>query len=242
VGTLDARRVPEPTLPQAFWESTVLPIRDDPLGGVGDGPGIDATLAGQCDLPLSALCDAYNTRSREIAQIVAQVNARTKLRVHFGGRAVDPASATDMPLLIFSGQGVFSLNLAQEEEIRQFVGHGGMLWEDSSSPEFEQGFRREMTRLFGNPAPVPSGHPIYNSVFLLQSAPAGPGGQKEQFVAIPNADRPDRLAVLMTPNHYLDALTSRYRGDKTARASAVKIGINIVLFAAEQFEGQRDLG
>jgi len=76
------------------------------------------------------------------------------------------------PFLFMTGHGEMRFTAQEKLRLRKFLIGGGFLWADDNYG-MDRAFRREMASLFPeNPlTPVPSTHPIFNSVYKLPGLP-----------------------------------------------------------------------
>ncbi len=85
----------------------------------------------------------------------------------------------EFPLLIMTGEGEFRLSDAERENLRDYVGRGGLLLASAgcSSTEWNRAFRREMAAVFpDNPLlAIGMDHPLFHTVYRIERLQARHG-------------------------------------------------------------------
>ena len=88
----------------------------------------------------------------------------------------------NFPMVIMTGEGKFTLQDVERENLRQYLNRGGFLLASAgcSSKEWNRSFRREMGLLFpDNPATaIGYDHPVFNTVHRIESLKAKHGTPK----------------------------------------------------------------
>src|SRR5688572_25309016 len=74
----------------------------------------------------------------------------------------------EFPLVIMTGEGNFTLDEQERQNLRKYVERGGFLLASAgcSSPEWDRSFRAEMARVFGEYplSPIGMDHPVFHTV------------------------------------------------------------------------------
>jgi hypothetical protein len=188
--------------------------------------------------------------SRMLYEVQATTSVETASRVVTIG--LDDPALFEYPFAVLVGDGAFEpFSVEAIEQLRAYLTYGGFLFIDdttglSSSP-FDASVRRLVNRLFPSRglSPLASDHSLYRAFFLLD-APVGrvasnpwlegvtigettriiycrndlsgalvrdPSG-RNQFQPVPNGERQRREAVKLGINLVLYALTSNYKQDQ----------------------------
>lgn len=111
------------------------------------------------------------------------------------------------PFVFLTGHKNFTFTDEEVEKIREYLLVGGCIWADNSLPgrrsRFDVAFRREMKRVLPDRdfEVVPAYHPIFNSFYKLNEAPAGMNFYREPLEMVRIGDE---IAVIYSLNAYSD--------------------------------------
>ncbi|MFO7899545.1 MAG: DUF4159 domain-containing protein [Planctomycetota bacterium] len=85
----------------------------------------------------------------------------------------------EFPLLIMTGEGDFRLSDAERENLRTYVGRGGLLLASAgcTSSEWNRAFRREMATIFPDNQleSIDMSHPLFHTVYEIRQLTASSG-------------------------------------------------------------------
>lgn len=102
----------------------------------------------------------------------------------------------NFPLVIMTGEGEFTLTDGERKSLRQFIEKGGFLLASAgcSSEEWNQSFRREMTKVFAeiNMEPLTMDHLIFHTVYDIDKLQA----KNEDIKPLEGIHIGNRLGVL----------------------------------------------
>ncbi|HKI30464.1 MAG TPA: DUF4159 domain-containing protein [Gemmataceae bacterium] len=150
---------------------------------------------------------------------------------------------TNVPVLYMSGHEAFQFTDAQRAAVKQYVLDGGTLLGDAccGRPEFADSFRREVKAMFPDRSfdLLESDHPIYRAYYKYTKVNylIWDNGTKKEFQGPPQLLGMNvgcRTAVILTPFDMScgwDGHTHE-RGSRLIPEDAVRLGINIVSYAA----------
>ena len=170
----------------------------------------------------------YGWKSLAMSELVAQHKAGTGSKI---------------PILYISGHEAFELSQAERAAVRQYVLDGGTLLGDAccGRDEFTKSFRREATAMFPDRSldVLDGDHPIYRSFYKYTNVHYQDyeGGGKKEFQGPPQILGMNvgcRAAVLLTPFDMSCGWDehSHDRGKRVVPGDAIRLGINIVAYAA----------
>jgi hypothetical protein len=134
-----------------------------------------------------------------------------------------------VPTLYVSGHDELKFTSAEKDKLRNYVDKGGVLFGTAccAKPAFDASFRKLVAELWPDRplAPLPEGHPIYNTPLSAKGAP------KLQAIFRPGeGGKPERLAVIYSPT---DLCCRWHAGGDRAR-DAFAVGANIYFFVNKQ--------
>jgi hypothetical protein len=204
----------------AFGDRTVVDIRMLEIGGLVP------------PRPTAALRLAWEVRQR--------TSVETRLPPT-GVKLSDP-KLFETGLVYWSGDSAFPpLSEAEVTGLRRFVEFGGFVMIDDATPDragFDESIRRELGRAFGENdlKKLPPTHTLFRSFYLLTR----PYGRVAGTDTLEMIERGGRAAVIYS-RHDLggawdrDNLGNYYHsvepGGETQREMAVRLGVNLVLYA-----------
>ncbi|MCY1081314.1 DUF4159 domain-containing protein [Archangium lansingense] len=187
----------------------------------------------------------WDARLSGLRRITWELQRRTSVEVLPDARpfALSSPDLFDYPFLYLGGDGAFPpFSEAEVENLRRYLTFGGFLLADandgSDGEGFDASFRREMARVLPQSplTPVPSGHVVFKSFFLLDSAP-GRLLNKPQLLS---ANLGKRAAVMYSQNDLAGAWNRSEMGDyefdvspggEPQRELAVRLGVNLCMYA-----------
>jgi hypothetical protein len=187
----------------------------------------------------------WDTRLSGLRRIAWELQRRTSVEVLPDARpfALSSPELFDYPFLYLGGDGAFPpFSEAEVENLRRYLTFGGFLLADandgSDGEGFDTSFRRELARVLPQSplTPVPSGHVVFKSFFLLDSAP-GRLLNKPQLLS---ANLGKRAAVMYSQNDLAGAWNRSEAGDyefdvspggEPQRELAVRLGVNLCMYA-----------
>jgi len=189
------------------------------------------------------LTDNWDTQPNAIANLLKFVTANTSAEVKFTRRAVDLDSEDlqQYPFLYMSGLYDFTLGEAQVQALRRYLSSGGFLLASPSSGAraFDAAFRREMARVLPDHRlePLPDDHPIYSILSRVESVAYSDYvrslGESPPGLPLEGVQIGGTTAVVYSPY----GIGGGWRGfdhpfgRDIAHQDAVKLGVNIVLYA-----------
>lgn len=236
-----ATRVPNRLLSLAFTVALVLALvwqlEPRPARAIGTVTAVDIRMVELASgepvvRPLAAQRLAWELRQR----------SSVDTRLEPTRSRLDDPRVFESPLLYWVGDRAFpQLSDAELTGLKRFVEFGGALIIDDAAPEqdgFDSSIRRELTRAFGagTLVPLPSTHTVYRSFYLL-SRPVGRVEGPEHLEAVMRGER----AAVIYSRHDLGGAFERDNvgtylhavqpGGETQRESAIRLGVNLVLYA-----------
>ena len=170
----------------------------------------------------------YGWKSMPMAEVVAR---------HKAGKS------SDVPILYMSGHEAFTLSDAERAAIRQYVLDGGTFLGDAccGRPEFAESFRREVLAMFPD-RPfdlLDVDHPIYRAYYRYTNIHyvRYEGASRTEFQGPPQLMAMNigcRAAVILTPFDLSCGWDehSHERGARVIPGDALRIGVNMVAYAA----------
>lgn len=204
--------------------------------------GVYVSTTGRFTLPGAIYQGDFQYHSRSLRKLMDELNSRTKVKVQLGGQyeSIAPGSFQKAPVVVFSGHKAFELTDEQRKVLKEYVDRGGMVWADLSHSAFDASFRNEMEKTFGRaPSPLPSGHAIYRSFYILHGPPPSDLGDDAPFEGISVGDR---LGVVITPNRYLSAVAHTSGVSEEVQEGAIQAVVNIYMYAAGNYRAVKDAG
>ncbi len=194
--------------------------------------GVDYSGGSPAPRPTAAQRLAWEVRQRTSVETRLEP---TRVRL-------DDPHLFDKPLVYFAGDRAFPpLSEAEVTGLKRFVEFGGFVLIDDAAPEqggFDASIRRDLARAFGPGALVrlPSTHTIYRSFYLLDR-PIGRVEGPDYLEAVMHGDR----AAVIYSRHDLGGAWDRDNlgnylhsvepGGEAQRETAVRLGVNLVLYA-----------
>ncbi len=191
-----------------------------------------------------------------LTNLLRTIEVHLKTRVDSSPILLSPTHPTlpDYPVAFIHGRTQFTWSGEEQDALREFIDHGGLLFGDAicASQEFTQAFRREIERLYPNAAwrRIPPEHPMLSDTFggfnlnrvqlRKPSQPAAntsPNSQTESVTPLLEGIEIDgRFVVVFSPNDISCALESNAPSDCSGyvRKDAARIGINVLLYALRE--------
>lgn len=229
------------------WTRRALLGRALALAGAGLLPGSARALgdASRLDLAEIELASGTLIRSRAWERLLYEVQQTTAVETR--GQTVqlapDDPALFDHPLAVLVGDGALpSLSEAAVEQLARFLQYGGFLFVDDASGQergaFDDGVRALCARLFPTRplAPLPRDHSLYRAFFLIER-PVGRLARTDWLEGVSVGEvtplvycRNDLSGALLRGPDGRDALPV-LPGGEGQRREAVKLGINLVLYA-----------
>ena len=219
------------------------------VGAVGllGWPRLAAALGDATKLDVVALSLGSGTMSRASAWLRLLYEVEQTTSVETLARVVelspDDPALFDHPLAVLVGhEALPALDEAAVEQLARYLQYGGFLFIDDTSgvrdSAFDDSVRRLCARLFPTRplAPLPSDHSLYRAFFLIQQ----PLGRLDMLPWLEGISVGEVTPVVYCRNDLSGALA---RGDdgrnaypvvpggEGQRREAVKLGINLVLYA-----------
>jgi hypothetical protein len=183
-------------------------------------------------------------RPKAAERLAWEVRKRTSIETTLSPSVTrfDDPSIFRTPLLYWSSdRGFPQLSDKELTGLRRFVEYGGLIIIDDASPEagaFDASVRRALARAFPNErlAKLSSEHTIYRSFYLLDR-PVGRVAEPGYLEAIIHAGRAAvvysrlDLGSAWASEDRDDALYAAMPGGSSQREAAVRLGVNLVLYA-----------
>jgi len=189
------------------------------------------------------LTDNWDTQTNSIANLLKFVASSTTTEVKFQRRAVDLTAdeLLDYPFLYLTGLYDFELSEAQVQALRRYLNSGGFLLASPASGrrQFDRAFRREMARVLPDHKMemLPADHPVYGILNQLErvrySDYVESLGETPPALPLEGIQIGGTTAVIYCSY----GLGGGWRGfdhpfgRDIAHQDAVKLGVNIVLYA-----------
>jgi hypothetical protein len=189
------------------------------------------------------LTDNWDTQPNAIANLLKFVAGSTSTEVKFQRRAVDLTAEQlqETPFLYMTGLYDFELTEDQVQALRRYLNSGGFLLASPTSGrrEFDRAFRREMAHVLPDHKiePLPADHPVYGILNHIEgvsySSYLDSLGEKPPLLPLEGIQIGGTTAVLYCPY----GLGGGWRGfdhpfgRDVAHQDAVKLGVNIILYA-----------
>jgi hypothetical protein len=185
------------------------------------------------------------SRPNAWVRLLYEVQQTTSIEVLARSVLVDPADPAlfEHPFAVLTGEGRLpTLDEGAVEQLGRYLQYGGFLLVDDVSGmedgEFNRSFRALCARIFPTRplAPLPSDHSIYRSFFLIHQ----PLGRLAQVPWLEGIQAGEMTPLVLCRNDLSGALDrgpdGRNRlpvipGGEAQRREAVKLGINIVMYA-----------
>ena len=201
---------------------------------------LNAASIGRLQLP--GLSDP---RPGALRDLLSDVEDNSSLRAQLASPDIDPESRRlfEMPFVVISGDAEFApLSEAAVMNLRLFLREGGFLFIDDATGRPGSGFdrcvRRELARVLpGSPlVAIGRDHAVFRSFFLL----GGAAGRMNVRPYLEGIWQGDITPVIYSSNDLLGALWRSAGGGyslevvpgrERQRGRALRLGINIVLFA-----------
>ncbi len=177
--------------------------------------------------------DWYND-PEVIPNLAREANRRISIDMNEkqGIVSLDDPEIFNYPILYLTGHGNIVFSESEIKNLRKYLLNGGFLYADDDYG-MDKAFRREMKRVFPDLDWVELGpqHPIYHTVYDFDKLPKiheHYKGPPHMYALIYN----DRIIVLYTYNTNIsDGWTDRHGDPPQKREQAIKMGINIVVYA-----------
>jgi hypothetical protein len=189
------------------------------------------------------LTDNWDTQPNAIANLLKYVAANTSTEVKFQRRAVGLTAdeLLDSPFLYMTGLYDFQLDEAQVQALRRYLLSGGFVLASPTSGrrQFDQAFRREIARVLPDHPlqELPADHPAYSILNRTERVGyadyVGSLGESPPELPLEGIELGGTTAVIYCPY----GLGGGWRGfdhpfgRDVAHQDAVKLGVNIVLYA-----------
>ena len=155
--------------------------------------------------------------------------------------APDDVAMFEHPFCVLLGDGAFKVSDAGLEQIERYLSYGGFLVIDdttASEGPFDDSVRRLLERLFPTRplGPIPTDHSVYRSFFLLKR----PLGRVDRFPHLEGITFDNMTPIIYVRNDLSGALDRGadgravhpcVPGGEGQRREAIKLGINLVLYA-----------
>jgi len=218
----------------ARYQSTAKMYTEEGESPKGDFLFLQARLDGDWD-----------TEPNAIANLLKAVATQSSAEVAFQRYPVDPGSdeLLEYPFLYMTGRHDFVLTERQVQGLRRFLSEGGFLLASPSCgrAEFDAAFRREIARVLPNHPleKLPDGHPVYHMLENVQQVHYADyvystGGENDPpALSLEGIQLGGMTAVVYSPY----GLGGGWRGldhpfgRDIAHEDALKLGVNIVLYA-----------
>ena len=208
-----------------------------------DLPGQVSAGDQQVVVSMLPCADGQQVRKRGFRQLAWEIQKRTSLEVALDAVDADPAGRElfATPFLIWSCQGpVAKLSPAAEQNLQRFLSLGGLLWIDDPLADENGAFRTSiaalMKRLWPDKPlqPLTRRHVLFKSFFLIEQQ-----GGRRQVGPMQGLELGERLAVILTPNDLLGALSRDLLGNQELtvdggslmREHALRTAINLIMYS-----------
>ncbi len=172
-----------------------------------------------------------------IPNLAAEINAKTKLGISEKEviLSLNDSDIYSYPFLFITGHGKINLSKSELENLRNYLWNGGFIYADDDYG-MDEHFREQLNNAFPKHKLVqlPVDHEIYNVFFKF---PEGLPKIHEHYKGAPKGYGlflKGRLALFYTFNSNISdgwAAPSVYRDPEELREKALKMGINIYIYA-----------
>jgi len=172
-----------------------------------------------------------------IPNLAAEINAKTKLGISEKEviLSLNDSDIYSYPFLFITGHGKINLSKSELENLRNYLWNGGFIYADDDYG-MDEHFREQLNNAFPKHKLVqlPVDHEIYNVFFKF---PEGLPKIHEHYKGAPKGYGlflKGRLALFYTYNSNISdgwAAPSVYRDPEELREKALKMGINIYIYA-----------
>jgi hypothetical protein len=219
------------TFPIAQYQSTAKVYYEEDERARGDFIFVQAKVT-----------DNWDTHPNAVANLLKYVAANTSTEVKFQRRAVDLTAAElqQYPFLYMTGLYDFQLSDSQIEALRRFLLSGGSVLASPSlgRREFDKAFRREIARVLPEHElrPLPADHPVYSILNRIDGVTyddyVASIGETPPGLPLEGIELGGTTAVIYCP-YGLGGWRGFDHpfGRDIAHADAVRLGVNIVLYA-----------
>jgi hypothetical protein len=187
--------------------------------------------------------NSYTERIKGITALIMETVKRTNIDLKSTiDRVVLKGDIFNYPILIISGDNAFTISEQDAKLLRDYLQMGGTLLIDNSGGvkgnSFDLSLRREFKKVFpeNNFEPVPLNHVIFRTFYLLKNV----SGRVINQPFLEGLKVSDRYAVIYSANDLFGALARDeqgrwlydvYPGGERQREYAVRLGINILMYA-----------
>lgn len=169
-----------------------------------------------------------------IPNLAKEINRRTSIRVEEKEEIIDLLSENlyQYPFIFMTGHGNINFSEKEVKNLRDYLLNGGFLYADDDYG-MDTAFRREIKKVFPDKEliEIPIDFPIFHIFYSFNKLPK----IHEHYEGSPKAYgifHEKRLVVFYTWNTNIsDGWTDRYNDPPEKREEAIRIGINIFLYA-----------
>ncbi len=192
-----------------------------------------------------------------LANLLKVMRSQVQLRVQQESDLVAPGNAAllDHPIVFMHGRRGFRLSTQQRKQLKKYLESGGLLFVDAicANDEFANSFRSEIAAMFPEQrlTRIPTQHPLFSRSFkgfdirtVTLRDPSTRGDGDNPLTAKLTRTAPllegleidERLAVIFSPYDLSCALenSASLQCKSYARDDAVRIGVNVILYALQQ--------
>jgi|UniRef100_A0A7V5Y099 hypothetical protein len=172
-----------------------------------------------------------------IPNLAKEINKRTSVKVEEKEEVVDALSENlyHYPFIFMTGHGNILFSEEEAKNLRNYLLNGGFLYADDDYG-MDSAFRREIKKIFPDKelVEIPLDFPIFHIFYKFDKIPK----IHEHYEGSPKAYgifHNQRLVVFYTWNTNIsDGWTDRYNDPIEKRELAIRMGINIFLYALSQ--------
>lgn len=169
-----------------------------------------------------------------IPNLAKEINRRTSIRVEEKEEIIDLLSENlyQYPFIFMTGHGNINFSEKEVKNLRDYLLNGGFLYADDDYG-MDTAFRREIKKVFPDKEliEIPIDFPIFHIFYSFNKLPK----IHEHYEGSPKAYgifHEKRLVVFYTWNTNIsDGWTDRYNDPPEKREEAIRMGINIFLYA-----------
>jgi hypothetical protein len=214
----------------------------------------EALDRGMLRVPKLAHTGGADDAPNALANLVAATRSQLQMRVDVTPELLPPTAEglADHPIVFMHGRRAFRFSLTQRKALAEYLQQGGLVFADSicASKAFADSFRREIRALFPEAelTRLPASHPMFTKRYrgydVTSVTVRDPQGGAEALKARLVKTSPQlevleidgRIAVIFSPHDLSCALenTTSLECKSYIREDAVRIGVNVILFALQQ--------